>query len=93
MRITDEHSEHSPHSSDTILMDNTLKLLKWAEDLFAMVHEKAMTMGMAADEKEFYWKFKRNNPGKEGEYFMAFARKEKQDAQKNLNERENTDKK
>lgn len=58
-----------------------------------MMHEKAMIMGMAADEKEFYWKFKRNNPGREGEYFTAFARKAKQDCQKNLKERENREKK
>ena len=92
MRITDEHSEHSPQSSDTILM-NATKLLTWAEDLFAMVREQAMIMGMAADEKEFYWKFKRNNPGRGGEYFMAFARKEKQDAEKSLKEREHIEKK
>ena len=93
MRITDEHSEYSSQNSDTILVDNTMKLLRWAEELFAMMHEKAMIMGMACDEKEFYWKFKRNNPGREDEYFTAFVRKAKQDCRNSLEERENKEKK
>jgi hypothetical protein len=92
MRITDEHSECSPQSSNTILVDNTIKLLKWAEELFAMMKEKAMIMGMATDEKEFYWKFKRNNPGRESEYFTAFARKAKEDCHWSLLERGNREK-
>lgn len=90
MRITDEHS---PKSSDTNFMDNTIKLLRCAENFFAMMKEEAMVTGMAADEKEFYWKFKRNNPGRGGEYFIAFARKAKQDWQTSQKEREDREKK
>ena len=50
--------------------------------------EKTMVMGMPPDMKEFYLEFKKNNPGRESEYYQAFVKLKREENQKRLKEEE-----
>ena len=58
------------------------------KELSAMTTEKRMIAGMPSDVKDFYLEFKKNNPGRENEYYKAFVKMKQQENQKRLKEEE-----
>lgn len=78
----DNQTTHQAPNSESTLLDSPTRIREWCKKLSAMTEEERMMLTMSPKEKEFYLKFKQENPGKEGEYFPAFAKKEQEEYQR-----------
>lgn len=78
-------NEEQQQPKEVVMQNNREKDNTFFED---EKKKKTIIMRMPPDVKEFYIEFKKNNPGREDEYYKAFVNMKQKEIQKGFKEEE-----